>query len=365
RTLKGSANTMQTLELQVEQDHVESLTKVRNPIIAIEELIWNGLDADATKIDVKLVMNNLGGLSKIRVSDNGTGIKRGECEHAFGSLGGSAKMEMHSTPDGRVPHGKSGKGRFRAFGIGPTVTWVSRYKADGVVKQFDIEGRRSVLKRFEIGDEKEIKGKRTGVEVTIDNIVTNYPSLLDAGKAAEELSKRLALYLRKYPVVEITYDGMKVDPSDLERHCQTYDVRLEDKDGAKVSGELTVIEWNSPTDRALYLCDEGGFALEECPPGILGREDLAPEETDDVKDLEGKQRIVDLMLHRQVPQLQPDEEPEDPNTEEMTLRDRLTLPTEIPEEILKPEIKLQYGIEEGSDFGHPFGMEGGIPGGVV
>jgi DNA topoisomerase VI subunit B len=88
---------MQTLELQVEQDHVESLAKVRNPIIAIEELIWNGLDADATKIDVKLVMNSFGGLSKIRLSDNGTGIKRNECEHAFGTLGGSAKLGVHST----------------------------------------------------------------------------------------------------------------------------------------------------------------------------------------------------------------------------------------------------------------------------
>ena len=262
---------MQTLELQVEQDHVESLAKVRNPIIAIEELIWNGLDADAVKIDVKLVMNNLGGLSKIRVSDNGTGIKQDECEHAFGSLGGSAKLGVHFTPGGRIPHGKSGRGRFRAFGIGPTVTWVSRYKANGVVRQFDIKGHRSLLKRFEIGDEKEAQGTETGVEVTIDNIETNFPSLLDARNAAGELSKRLALYLRKYPGIEITYVGMKVDPSDLENHCQTYEVRLKDKDDADVPGELTVIEWKSPTDRALYLCDDGGFALEERPPGIQAR----------------------------------------------------------------------------------------------
>jgi hypothetical protein len=231
---------MQTLELTVEQDHVESLAKVRNPIIAIEELIWNGLDADATRIEVRLVTNNMGGLSRIRVSDNGTGIMRNECEHAFGSLGGSAKIGLHTTPDGRVPHGKSGKGRFRAFGIGPTVTWVSRYKANGIVKQFDIKGHRRLLKQFEIGDEKEIEGARTGVEVTIDNVGTNYPSLLDANKAAEELSKRLALYLRKYPGIDIRYDGVKVDPSGLESHCQTYDLPLQDKDGAEVPGELTV-----------------------------------------------------------------------------------------------------------------------------
>ena len=102
---------MQTLEVKVEQDHVESLAKVSNPIIAIEELIWNGLDADATKVNVRVVVNKMGGLSSIMVSDNGNGIKRSECEHAFGSIGGSVKKGLHVTPGGRIPHGKYGKGR--------------------------------------------------------------------------------------------------------------------------------------------------------------------------------------------------------------------------------------------------------------
>jgi hypothetical protein len=259
---------MQTLELKVEQDHIESLAKVRNPLIAIEELIWNSLDADAEKVVVELMLNNLGGLSKIKVSDNGTGIKFAECELAFGHLGGSLKSQLQQTPGGRVPHGKLGKGRFRAFGIGRTVTWVSRYKANGVVKQFDVKGRRSSLKKFEVGDEKEASGKTSGVDVTIDGIESNYPSLSDANRAADELSKRLALYLRKYPGIEIVYDGVRVDPTTLEKNSATYPVKFHDKEGNAVDGELTVIEWRTPTERALYFCDDGGFALEECPPGI-------------------------------------------------------------------------------------------------
>jgi HSP90 family molecular chaperone len=116
---------MKTVEVKVAQDHVESLARVRNPIIALEELVWNGLDADASKIQIKVVTNNLGGLAKIKISDNGTGISFKECSKTFGSLGGSAKSNMALTPGGRVPHGKNGKGRFRAFGIGPVVTWTS------------------------------------------------------------------------------------------------------------------------------------------------------------------------------------------------------------------------------------------------
>lgn len=259
---------MQTLELKVEQDHIESLAKVRNPIIAIEELIWNGLDADAARIVVELQFNNLGGLSKIVVSDNGAGIKFDECEQAFGHLGGSTKSQIALTRSGRVPHGKLGKGRFRAFGIGRTVTWSSRYLSNDAVKQFEIKGRRAFLTSFEVGNEVDAPRTGTGVDVTIADIDSNYPSLTDAAKAAEELSKRLALYLRKYPGIEIVYDNVLVDPSSLERHSATYPLKLFDKDGSEFDAELTVIEWSTPTDRALYFCDEEGFALEECPPGI-------------------------------------------------------------------------------------------------
>jgi hypothetical protein len=41
---------MKKIQLQVGQDHVESLAKLRNPLIAIEELIWNGLDADGEAV---------------------------------------------------------------------------------------------------------------------------------------------------------------------------------------------------------------------------------------------------------------------------------------------------------------------------
>lgn len=258
----------QTLELKVEQDHIESLAKVRNPIIAIEELIWNALDADASEIAVDVGFNSLGGLARIKVRDNGFGIRHDECETAFGRLGGSTKSEMKLTPGGRVPHGKLGKGRLRAFGIGHNVTWLSRYLDNGTVFQFGIKGQRTSLKRFEVGSAKEVVRKSTGVEVTIDGIESNFPSLSQSSRAAEELSKRLALYLRKYPGITICYDNLAVDPAIFERSSTSYPIRLQSQPGIESDAELTVIEWNTPTERALYFCDNNGFALEECPPGI-------------------------------------------------------------------------------------------------
>lgn len=71
-----------------------------------------------------------------------------------------------------------------------------------------------------------------------------------------------------YPGIEITYDGYEVDPRKLESHTESYEIMVPDTDGTEFPAEITVIEWNTPTDRALYFCDKDGFALEESRPGI-------------------------------------------------------------------------------------------------
>ena len=154
------------------------------------------------------------------------------------------------------------------FGIGPKVTWESHYDLGGELHQYSIIGLRTSLKQFEIGDEEESSDHGTGVVVTIENIESNFSTLMDARHAAEELSKRLALYLRKYPGIKISYEGIAVDPSSIESHCDSFDLEIEDKNGNPRHAELTVIEWRTPTDRALYFCNSDGFALDERPPGI-------------------------------------------------------------------------------------------------
>jgi hypothetical protein len=41
---------MKTVEIQVQNDHLERLAHVRKPILAVAELIWNAVDADADKV---------------------------------------------------------------------------------------------------------------------------------------------------------------------------------------------------------------------------------------------------------------------------------------------------------------------------
>ena len=79
---------MKEISVEVHNDHLERMTSVPKPILAVTELIWNGLDADATEVHVSLSRNLLDGLDRIDVSDNGTGIKYTDAERAFKNLGG-------------------------------------------------------------------------------------------------------------------------------------------------------------------------------------------------------------------------------------------------------------------------------------
>ena len=46
---------MAKLRLTVGRGHVEELARLRHPVGAVEELIWNSLDADAENVTVELV----------------------------------------------------------------------------------------------------------------------------------------------------------------------------------------------------------------------------------------------------------------------------------------------------------------------
>src|SRR5712692_10263436 len=101
-------------EVQAQEDFVEKLAAAR-PTQALAELVWNGLDAEATKVSIEVDRGALG-LKAIRVRDNGHGIAPEEAEALFSHLGGSWKRVARLPRHGkRARHGQEGKGRFRAL----------------------------------------------------------------------------------------------------------------------------------------------------------------------------------------------------------------------------------------------------------
>lgn len=257
------------VKLDVQPDHLEREAATR-PVLGLAELIWNSVDADAKSVTITYKKNQLGGIEGITVADDGHGIEHTEAVVSFGKLGGSwKKSKKVSQKEKRALHGQEGKGRFKAFCLGNAVAWQSTYKDNGSLKTFRIVGKRPALNKFEVTDAKATTRGAAGTVVDISDLRDGVDSLADPQKVADELARRLAIYLRKYPTVTIEIESVKVDPGRVEAHVAEYDLPdIALDDGRMVKSRLGIIEWTVPTDRALYLCDARGIAIHEVPPAI-------------------------------------------------------------------------------------------------
>ena len=260
---------MKKVTVQVKNDHLETLSRTRKPIIAITELIWNGLDADAKEVRVKFDKNKMGGIEKVWVTDNGQGLDHSDAVPAFENLGGSWKRTDGKTKvERRILHGRLGKGRFRAFSLGQIVEWTTRFSKNGIVLGYKVRGDSQDLGTFEIDAPAKSELKKTGTQVQIRGINKNFPSILGPDATAE-ITRHFALYLMEYRDVKIIYDGATIDPSAAKERVSDYVLpTLKAEDGTPIESKLTVIEWKMATERTLALCDENGFALLEIPPGL-------------------------------------------------------------------------------------------------
>ncbi|HXM40484.1 MAG TPA: hypothetical protein VN924_04485 [Bryobacteraceae bacterium] len=201
--------------------------------------------------------------------DNGSGITMPEAVAGFGQLGGSWKRaERQTKRDKRTLHGKRGQGRFRVFGVCENVEWETAYLDHGTLKKFRIIGTSSDKHRLEITEEQPSQRVEPGTTVRLSNVISTQASL-EGEKCVSELNKVLALYLKQYPYVRTTYDGMMVDPASLEDFTADYKLPMfTAENGKQYEAYLTIIEWKIAIERTLYLCGQSGATIRELPPGI-------------------------------------------------------------------------------------------------
>jgi len=260
----------QQIQVEAQADHLDSIAKSK-PINALTELIWNALDADADRVEVTFCETELGGPESIQIIDNGDGLPLSEAESAFGKLGGSWKKgAVKSRRKGRGLHGRDGKGRFKAFALGASVTWDTVYLHEGKPVQYSISGTRGNLKTFTIGQSEDAGGQHTGTQVTIENLQEKLPGLSKKGSALDFLSEQFAIYLRDNPGLKIIYRGSKVEPSRVQKAHKVinmYDINI--GDGRLVTAVLEIFEWTTiRKERKIRLCDERGFPLHEIEAGV-------------------------------------------------------------------------------------------------
>jgi hypothetical protein len=255
---------VQTLQVELDPHHLQRLGATA-PLTGIIELVWNALDADAENVTIGFARNELEGISEIHVIDDGHGMTEAEAVAGFKSLGGSWKPTAGvSKSKGRGLHGRDGRGRFRAAGVGRRIRWqtVACYREQGGQRlAIEIEMRLADLIHCKVSDATPTDAG-TGTVVIIDDFPEAPPGLGGDGPI-EKLTGTFGLYLQTWNA-HLTFDRQEIDPVGLQDHRADYEIELHDEARAL----LTVIEWKRRVDRALYLCDERGTPLADQPPGI-------------------------------------------------------------------------------------------------
>ena len=255
---------MKQIYVQAQADHIASMFR-GTPLAAVEELVWNALDADAKEVKVDLVTNPLGAVESVRVSDDGMGIDAATADSTFGNLGGSWKREGRATAvAGRRLHGRHGRGRFKAFALGVEVEWRTTTRVDGKLVSYTISGSADKPGVFDL--EEASADVATGTEVFVSNVRATVDSLLDAGETVQNLAARFALYLKSYPDVRIYFNGLPVTPVIVQRRVTDYTLTVGDGAQAK----LEVIEWKRKfvgSGRLVFAGSDGFQRCTSAPPG--------------------------------------------------------------------------------------------------
>ncbi|UUY01728.1 ATP-binding protein [Svornostia abyssi] len=250
-------------DVKLTAEHLERIGSTQ-PLTGLIELIWNALDADATEIEVKFGRNELDGIEDIRVTDNGHGMLASEIQEGFGAIGASRKQAQRTSPGGRAMHGREGRGRYRAAGIGNRILWrtiAADPTQDGQHFRTTVELQVSNLVHVTVS-EPEPTSEATGTTVVIPDLGGSAPRGLSGSTPVDRLTATFGLQLQNFNA-HLRYDGVEIDPAAAQDQRVDVPLAAEPDDAL-----LTIIEWNRKIERGLYLCDSQGTPLAEQPPGI-------------------------------------------------------------------------------------------------
>jgi hypothetical protein len=294
------------IPVNLSADYLKSITVTSRPLLALSEVVWNGLDADAKRVAIRFERNQLDTLEAIRVVDDGNGINYDHAGVLFGTLGDSWKKNKNRTDGGRGLHGKNGKGRFRAFGLGSRITWATTAHRDGTgLVSYRIVGTTTALKDFDVSDPVAVKnGVKPGTEVVIENLHKEFGSLTYSD-AALDMTREFASYLTKHPGIVIDYDGVILDPKTVQDRAA--DLPCDEvilTSGKKVTPVVRVVEWKSKVERSLHLCDETGVSFHEIKLGTAVRAPgfnfTAYLQSEAIRDLERENKLILEDIHPDV-----------------------------------------------------------------
>jgi hypothetical protein len=204
---KGVGIYMKPRFLKTTDQSIRSQLSGVKPEQALAEYIWNGFDANATKIEINTEMNELNSLISMSIQDNGDGIDYDDLANTLDLFLDSKKKNI-SKPTTR---GKKGRGRFTFIKFCDQARWETSSGNNGFC--FTIDS--GYLNKYE--PERIVKSKtnRKGTKVVFSHIKGIDFNLFN-DHIVPFLRNEFTWLLVSNPKLKLIVNGVQLNTSDYE-----------------------------------------------------------------------------------------------------------------------------------------------------
>lgn len=226
-------------EVSITTEGIQKNLKNIKPLDALCEYIWNGFDAQADTVDVRLYMNEFGLTTSISIEDNGIGIAYEELESKFKPFNDSKKSNSSTKVNHSLPHGRRGIGRLTFFAFAQSAKWNTVYEKDGNNYEYYIYMENNSLNQYDDNEGKEPKRteQKVGTKVVFEDT-----QLFSKEEIVENIKTHFFwfLELNKNRNFQILVDGEKVTYDDfiINRVEICPDIELE------FEYKISLVQWN-------------------------------------------------------------------------------------------------------------------------
>jgi hypothetical protein len=223
-----------TESILISSDGIKKSLKKYKSLNAIAEYVWNGFDANATKINIEIEINVFGKIESICISDNGAGINKEQLNQKFRPFFQSEKVYNPSDN-----HGKNGVGRLTFFTFATDAIWETVYKNEKGQQHYTISVNSNKLDQYMASEESDTI-EQPGTTVSFYNIFDHDISITNI---TEFLAKEFCwfLELHKKDNYSILINSCQLDYSEsiAIKECKSFII-----EESNVSFEVTLICWN-------------------------------------------------------------------------------------------------------------------------
>lgn len=237
---------------------------------AICEYIWNGFDANATKININYKSNELGAIEKLEIKDNGDGIDRAELDQTFGCFQDSIKKNTFEWSS--QIKGKQGKGRYSFNCFATDAEWISVFSKDDKRLEHKILIKAGNNHHYDDGKPEDLKitSNPTGTIVKFYN-VNLLSNQLEEDEFRDYLKKEFAvfLHLNKTFGKNIFINDERLDYETLIAESEFQKIEIE-YENEIYSFDINFIRWNEKIkdNYMIYFLDENMFEHHEIPTSL-------------------------------------------------------------------------------------------------